>query len=272
MTGPDAPEVGAGRGTPVPVTVVIAAHNEADQVADCVRSVAWAAEVLVVENDSSDATVARAREAGATVFSHPFTTIGGQRNAAIARAAQPWILVVDADERATPALGAAVARAVAAGGRDAWRVPRRNVFLGKEVRHGGWGRDRPVRLFRATLRYDDRPVHEHVVTSAEPGTLDEALVHHPYASLDEYLAKLTRYSRDWARQHHATGRRASALTVVVRPPARFLGALLLQGGWRDGAHGVVLAVLTAVSVAAKYACLWALGRTAAPRAPAGGGR
>jgi glycosyltransferase involved in cell wall biosynthesis len=252
----------------VPVAVVIAAHNEADQIAECVASVSWAQEVIVVENDSTDATVARARDAGATVFSHPFTTIGGQRNAAVERATQDWILVVDADERGSAALGAEVARRIASGGKEAYRVPRRNEFLGREIHHGGWGshHDRPVRLFRATLRYDDRPVHERVVTATEPGTLGEALRHVPYGSLDEYFAKLTRYSRDWARQHHARGRRAAAWEVVLRPPARFVAAILFQGGWRDGAHGVILAALTAVSVASKYAYLWAMGlRDAADR-------
>ncbi len=95
MTTPD--------GARVPVTVVIAAHNEADQIDACVRSVAWSAEVLVVENDSTDDTFALARSAGATVFSHPFRSIGAQRNAAIDRATQQWILVLDADEQATPA-------------------------------------------------------------------------------------------------------------------------------------------------------------------------
>lgn len=260
---------GAGRATrdaatasrpPVPVTVVIAAHNEEDQIAGCVASVDWAAEVIVVENDSTDATVDCAREAGAVVFSNPFTTIGHQRNAAIARATQDWILVVDADERGTPALGTEVARRIAEGTREAWRIPRRNFFLGREIRHGGWERDRPVRLFRATLRYDDRAVHERVVTAGTPGDLTESLLHAPYASMDEYFGKLARYSRDWARQHHAAGRRASAFAVVSRPPARFLGVLLGKAGWRDGAHGVVLAALTAVSVASKYAFLWALER------------
>jgi (heptosyl)LPS beta-1,4-glucosyltransferase len=167
---------------------------------------------------------------------------------------------VDADERATPALGRAVDGAVRDGGHEAYRVPRRNVFLGREIRHGGWERDRPVRLFRAHLRYDDRPVHEHVVTTSEPGVLGESLWHRPYASLDQYFAKLARYSRDWARQHHARGRRASVGMLVARPPMRFLTTLVVRGGWRDGARGVVLAVLAAVSVAAKYAHLWALGR------------
>ena len=245
-------------GARVPVTVVIAAHNEADEIEACVRSVSWAAEVLVVENDSTDDTIARARAAGATVFSHPFRSIGAQRNAAIARATQPWVLVLDADERATPALGAEVARRVQSPATEAYRVQRRNWFLGREIRHGGWDRDRPVRLFRAALRYDERPVHEHVLTTADPAVLDEPILHHPYASLGEYFDKLGRYSRDWAAQHHARGRRASALTLVARPPARFLSTYVWRSGWRDGGHGIVIALLAAVSVASKYAHLWAL--------------
>ena len=242
----------------VPVTAVIAAHNEADQIEACVRSVSWAAEVLVVENDSSDDTIERARDAGATVFSNPFRSIGAQRNAAVARAKHDWVFVVDADERATPALGAEVARRMAEGSPDAYRVPRRNWFLGREIRHSGWNRDRPVRLFRSTLRYDERPVHEHVITNAEPGLLNEALLHQPYANLGEYFEKLGRYSRDWAQQNHERGRRVGVLTLLARPQLRFVSTLLLRGGWRDGWQGVVISALAGVSVASKYAHLWAL--------------
>ena len=250
----------------IPVTVVIAARNEGDEIADCIASVTWAREVLVVENDSTDETVVRARAAGATVFSHPFVTIGAQRNAAIARATQPWILVVDADERASPALGAEVARLVAAndGEPGAYRAPRRNFFFGREILHGGWERDRPVRLFRADLRYDERPVHEHVITRGTVGTLHEPLLHTPYATLSEYFEKLGRYSRHWAEQHAARGRRTSLADVVLRPAVRMVSMLLWRGGWRDGMHGVVLASLAAMSVAAKYAQLWALERGAPP--------
>lgn len=260
----------AGQGGPaagsVPVTVVIAARDEGAEIGDCVRSVAWAREVLVVENDSRDDTIARAREAGATVFSHPFRTIGAQRNAAIARASQPWVLVVDADERGTPALAAEVARVVTAppGATRAFRAPRRNVFLGREIRHGGWERDRPVRLFDARFRYDERPVHEHVVVEGAVGVLEAPLWHTPYASLDEYLEKLGRYSRWWGEQQLARGRRARVGDLLVRPVLRTLGMLVLRGGWRDGMHGVVLAALAGVSVAAKYAQLWAMARRGAP--------
>jgi glycosyltransferase involved in cell wall biosynthesis len=251
---------------PVPVSVVIAARNEARQIADCVRSVDWAAEVIVVENDSTDDTIARAREAGATAFRHPFRTIGAQRNAAIERAGCEWVLAVDADERGTPALGSEIARRLAGGALpDAYRIGRRNVFLGREIRHGGWGgrHDRPVRLFRRALRYDERPVHEHVITNGAVGALDEALWHEPYASLDEYFEKLGRYSRDWAKQQHARGRRAAPWMIALKPPVRFLSMYVARGGWRDGARGVLLAALASASGAAKYAHLWALAH--APR-------
>jgi hypothetical protein len=228
-------------------------------------SCGWADEVLVVENDSTDDTVERARAAGATVFTHPFSTIGAQRNAAIAKARHPWILVVDADERGTVALGNEIELVIGrVRGPDAYRVPRRNVFFGREIRHGGWERDRPVRLFRNTLRYDERPVHEHVVTSGVVGELRESLEHRPYASLDEYFPKLTRSARDWAVHHHSRGRRATVWTLLLRPPARLWTMLILKSGWRDGAHGVVLAVLASVSVAAKYAHLWARQRSSRP--------
>ena len=238
--------------------MVIAARDEAANIEACIASVHWARQVIVVENDSSDDTVERAARAGATVVAHPFVTIGGQRNAAIERAACEWILVVDADERATPALAKEIGELIARSpAREAYRVPRRNFLLGREMRHGGWGNDRPVRLFRATLRYSASRVHEHVETRSEVGDLSESLEHTPYASLDDYFAKFDRYSRWWAEDRYERGKRAGAVAVVCRPPARFLSMYLLRGGWMDGAAGAVLSCLAAASVMAKYARLWA---------------
>lgn len=254
----DSATPGDGR---VDCSVIIAAKDEADEIAECIASVGWAAEVIVVENDSTDETVAIARGAGAIVFSHPFTTIGCQRNAAIARARHSWILVVDADERGTRSLRDEIARVVAAPGMDvAYRVRRRNMFLGHEIRHGGWERDRPVRLFRSRMRYDERPVHEHVMTDGPVGDLKQSLIHFPYATLAEYFAKLDRYSRWWAEQNFARGRRTSALTIALRPPARFFTMYVVRAGFLDGAAGVVVAALAAMSVTAKYARLWELQR------------
>jgi glycosyltransferase involved in cell wall biosynthesis len=242
------------------LTAVIAARNEASNIVACIDSVRWAREVIVVENDSTDDTADLARRAGATVMYNPFATIGGQRNAAIERASTEWILVVDADERGSNELAAEIESVIAAPAHDAYRVPRRNYFLGSEVRHGGWDRDKPVRLFRKKLRYSASRVHEHVETNTPPGELRAALMHAPYASIDQYFEKLDRYSRWWAEDRHERGGRAGAATVVLRPPFRFLSMYLLRGGFLDGARGAVLACMAATSVMAKYARLWALGR------------
>jgi glycosyltransferase involved in cell wall biosynthesis len=240
------------------VTAVIAAHDESANIEACIASVEWASEVIVVENDSADDTIDRARAAGATVISPPFTTIGAARNQAIVRAKTPWILVLDADERCTPELAAEIELTVRGTDRQAFRIPRRNFFLGKEIRYGGWGADRPIRLFRRDLRYNSNLVHEHVdvPAGARMCDLSATLLHYTYTSLDQYFEKFDRYSRWWAEQNFAKGRRSGAGAVFIKPPARFLRMYLLKGGFRDGARGVVLACLAAASVLAKYARLW----------------
>ena len=245
------------RGSP-DVTAVIAAHDESANIEACVASVEWAREVIVVENDSSDDTIDRARSAGATVISPPFTTIGAARNNAIVRAKTAWIFVLDADERCTAELAEEISRVVAQpGDTKAFRVPRRNFFLGKEIRHGGWGSDKPIRLFRRELRYNASMVHEHVdVTDGSIGEVRNKLLHYTYTSLDQYFEKFDRYSRWWAAQNFAKGRRGSVAAIFFKPKARFVSMYLLKGGFLDGARGLVLACLAAASVMAKYARLW----------------
>ena len=249
----------SSRATPG-VTAVIAAHDESANIEACIASLEWAAEVIVVENDSADDTVALASAAGATVISPPFTTIGAARNQAIIRAKTAWILVLDADERCTPQLATEILDRIRTTDCPAYRVPRRSFFLGKEIRHGGWGggKDKPIRLFRRDLRYNANQVHEHVdvPAGASVGDVTNSLLHYTYTSLDQYFEKFDRYSRWWAEQNHAKGRRGTAAAVFFKPPARFVSMYLVKGGFRDGARGLVLASLAAASVMAKYARLW----------------
>jgi glycosyltransferase involved in cell wall biosynthesis len=240
------------------VTAVIAAHNESANIEACIASVEWAREVIVVENDSLDDTIDRARSSGATVISLGFTTIGAARNHAIARAKTDWIFVLDADERCTPELAAEIGGIVGnPGSHTAFRVPRRSFFLGKEIRHGGWGSDQPIRLFKRELRYNANLVHEHIdVTAGSVGEVKSKLLHYTYISLNQYFEKFDRYSRWWAEQNFAKGRRGTAAAVLFKPPARFISMYFFKGGFRDGAHGLVLACLASASVMAKYARLW----------------
>ena len=239
------------------MTVVIAARNEAANIAACVESVSWASEILVVEDGSIDETREIAAAAGAQVIANPFVTIGLQRNAAIERAKCAWILVVDADERGSDALAREIESVISAGSHDAYRVPRTNRFLGREVRHGGWERDKPVRLFRSAIRYNANRVHESVEVAGTVGEVSAGLVHEPYASLDSWFEKLRRYSTWWAEDRHERGKRGGIGSVVLRPPLRFLTMYIVRGGFLDGARGALLACMAATSVFAKYARLFA---------------
>jgi glycosyltransferase involved in cell wall biosynthesis len=240
----------------VSVTVVIAARNEAANIAACIESVNWATEIIVVENDSTDDTVDIARASGAAVFANPFQTIGGQRNEAISRATTEWILVVDADERGSPELGDEIRSLIESAPREAYRVPRRNFFLGSEINHGGWERDRPIRLFRSALRYDASRVHEHVLVNGVAGELANSLTHEPYASIDSYLEKLGRYSKWWALDRYDRGKRTTPFSALIRSRLRFASMYLLKLGFLDGEPGLLLASLASASVQMKYARLW----------------
>ena len=177
--------------------------------------------------------------------------------------------MVDADERGTAELGAEIETIVTgttgAPTHRSYRIPRRNFFLGSQIRHGGWERDKPVRLFNSLFRYSTSRVHEHVETQGSVGELSSALLHSPYASIDQYFEKLDRYSRWWAEDKFERGRRVGAATLVFRPPLRFFSMYLMRGGFMDGAAGAVLASMAATSVMAKYARLWAMSRDSGGR-------
>lgn len=245
---------------PVPLTVVIPTRNEAAQIADCVRHLAWAAEVIVADGGSTDDTPRFAREAGATVLESTGPTIAAQRNAAIARARHAWVFALDADERVTPELSTELARVVAAPTHEAYRVRRRNFHFGHELTRGRWGRDWVTRLFPRERRYVERRVHEGLEPVTDVGRLDGTLLHNPYRDLRHQIDKMNHYAELGALDLWDRGRRASLWDLTGRPWGRFLRAWLLHGAWRDGRYGFVASTLGAFTVFLKYAHLWALER------------
>jgi glycosyltransferase involved in cell wall biosynthesis len=244
----------------LPVTIVIPTLNEADQIADCVRHLSWADETIVADAHSSDSTVSLARQAGALVLEGVGPTIAAQRNAAIARARNSWIFALDADERFSEELRAELPMAMSDLHHRAYRVRRRNFYLGSELRRGHWGRDWVTRLFTKDCRWRERRVHETLEFEGESGTLRGTLLHSPYRTLSHQLEKMDRYARWGAQDLYDGGRRASAWDLCARPLARFARAYLLQGAIFDGRFGLVAAALGAYTGFLKYAHLWALER------------
>lgn len=232
----------------VPVTVVIPTLNEAERVEAAIESVSWAAEVIVADGGSADDTVARASTLGAIVLERTGPTIGAQRNAAIARATQPWILALDADERATPALRDQLAATLPSTDARAFRVRRQNTYLGRVMRHGRFGRDWHLCVFRRECRYDESRVHERVLDTGTAGRLAGPVLHTPYRDLAHHARKITQYAAWAADDRAARGAGGSLVAVIAKPPLRVLRDLVAYSGWLDGWRGIVAAIMSGYSV------------------------
>jgi glycosyltransferase involved in cell wall biosynthesis len=240
------------------LSVVVTTYNEQERVGECLARLAFADEVLVVDSFSTDQTAAIAAQHGARVLQHEYRSPAAQKNWALPQAAHDWVLIVDADELVTEDLAAEIRRTIAnPQARDGYLVKRRNFFLGHEIRYCGWQNDWVLRLFRKHRgRYLERLIHEQLVVEGPAGRLQGRLLHHSYRSLDDYWRKLRRYA-DWnAAQARREGAQVSPPRLMVHPPLRFLKAYLLQGGFLDGAPGLVVCLLTAVYAAAKDIRIW----------------
>lgn len=252
---------GSGGGR-CPLTVIVPAYNEEANLGACLESVSFAGEILVVDSYSTDGTVAIAREHGARVLQRVFDNFARQKNWAIPQASHEWILLIDADERVTPALGDEIASLLREGPRhDGYWIRRDNYFLGRRMRHCGWGGDRVIRLVRRDVaRFEDRQVHEALALPGPIPVLRYPLEHYSFRSFAQYWRKIQMYSERGASQAYARGKRAGPLSIIGRPLGRFLKMYVLKLGVLDGAHGLVLSMLGAFSVYLKYARLWEMGR------------
>lgn len=248
----------------MPLSAVVITRNEADRIAACLESLAWCDERLVVDSHSTDDTRDRAAALGARVIERDWPGFAAQKEFAVRAAAHDWVLVIDADERVSPALRAEIEALRDAGfpGAAGWSVPRCSRYLGRWIRHGTWYPDRSIRLFdRRRGRFEPKAtydLHERVVLDGPCGRLTADLLHDPYRSLSEHLQTIDRYSTIMAEGLQARGRRARVTDLVFRPLGRFLKFYVLKAGFRDGWRGFLLACLAAHYVQLRYAKLMAL--------------
>jgi glycosyltransferase involved in cell wall biosynthesis len=246
---------------PLPLSLIVITRDAAHELAECLASAPFAAEAVVVDSGSTDDTVALARRSGARVVVQPFLGFGPQKNFAVNQAAHDWVLCVDADERVSPALAAAIAQAFASGPPPAaaYAVARRNRFLGRWLAHGEGYPDWNVRLFdRRRARWSDDPVHEKVVAEGAVARLSGDLLHASAESIDAYIAKQNRYTSVQAQAMHARGERAGAARIMVSPLARFLRFYVVKLGFLDGAAGFAHIAIGAFASFLKYVKLRAL--------------
>jgi len=241
------------------LSVMILARNEERNIVDCLNSVRWAAERLVVDSGSTDRTVELARSAGATVLQLPWMGYGETKNKALDKTTGEWILWLDADERVTDALAEEIQGCLGAERiyDDAYSVPRRAFFLGRWIRHAGWYPGYVVRLFRkGAARFTVTRVHEGLAVEGSVGWLRNDLIHLTDPDLGHYFDKFNRYTSLAAQDLVSSGTKFRVWQLLVRPLFSFFKMYVLRQGWRDGIHGFVLCALSACYVFVKYAKLW----------------
>jgi glycosyltransferase involved in cell wall biosynthesis len=245
----------------VPLSVVLITRNAAAQLADCLASVAFADEVVVVDSDSSDGTAALAASYGARVIKKEWLGFGRQKQFAVEQAAHDWVLCLDADERVSPELAASLVRALQAPAAPVYRMARRNRFLGRWLQHGEGYPDWSTRLFdRRQARWSDDPVHEKVLYAVTPGTLEGDLLHESAEDLGRYLDKQNRYTTLAAEELHRRGRSAGIVELALSPLVRFIKFYVFRLGFLDGLPGLVHIWIGCMNSFLKYAKLIELNR------------
>jgi len=244
----------------LPLSLCVITRDAAGELEDCLASAPFAGEIVVVDSGSSDDTVEIARRCGARVLVQPWQGFGPQKNFAVANAAHDWVLCLDADERVSPELGAAISAALGSPpAAVAFAMARRNRFLGRWLCHGEGYPDWIVRLFdRRHARWTDEPVHENVKTSGSIARLTGDLLHASAESLDAYIAKQNRYTTIQAEAMHTRGERATVARLVASPIARFVRFYVLKLGFLDGVAGLVHIAIGCFASFMKYAKLRAL--------------
>lgn len=238
--------------------VTVIAWNEEERLRACLESVTWADEIVVVDAESADKTVQVARDFTERIWVRPWPGFAAQKNFALEQATADWILSLDADECVTAELRERIGRIVRDDGpADGYSIPRKNIFWGAWVRHGGLYPDYQLRLFRrAAGRFADSLVHESVVVRGRVEALAEPLLHHSYRGLEDFVARSNRYSTLAARETVKRGGRAGLGGLLLRPLGRFLSMYVLRRGFLDGWRGFVLAVLYAQYVFLRMAKTW----------------
>jgi glycosyltransferase involved in cell wall biosynthesis len=249
----------------IPLSVAIITKNEAENLPHCLESVSFAGQIVVVDSGSTDETVKIASDFGCEVIVKGWRGFGPQKQYAIDKCTNPWILVLDADERIPVDAAQAIKNVIlnqstAAAG---FSFPRKNFFQGRWIRHAGWWPDRIVRLFRKGQgRMTPAKVHESVEVKGLVEPLDCPIEHYTESRLSHILMKIDQYSTIGAEEAFNEGKTASIWSAVLRAKLAFLHNYILRRGFLDGSPGLTLAVTDAINKFFKYTKLAELNKQA----------
>ncbi len=241
------------------ISGIVPTYNEENKIEDCLKSLDWVDELIVVDSFSTDNTLAIVKKYADKVIQHKYNYSASQKNWIIPQTKYEWIILVDADERVPEELKEEILKVLEQPSKKAYWIYRDNFFLGKRIKHCGWNEDKVVRLFTKDHRYEDVKVHAEIITNKkETGVLKAKLVHYPYENIGDYFVKLRRYSKWSAEKSFVKGKRTTVFHIFFIAPLVFLKKYIVLAGFLDGFHGLILSLFASISALMKYIKLWEL--------------
>ena len=243
------------------ISAVIITLNEEANIEDCLKSVSWAREIVVVDAESTDRTREIALGFTREVHEKKWEGYSEAKRFAVSRAGSEWVLSLDADERVTPGLRREIESLPPRAGVDGYMVPIAPFFLGRWIKHCGWYPGLKLRLFRKdAASITEKRLHEGIRVQGEVGRLENPLLHYAYPTVRSYFEKFTRYTDIAAAELRDNGVRAGLFDLVARPFYSFIKMYLFKLGFLDGVEGFILCIFSAFYVFVKYAKLRELHR------------
>lgn len=243
----------------VKLSALIITFNEQDNIEECIKSVLWADEIIVVDAFSSDKTTQICREYTDKIFQNKFVDFSAQKNFALSKAKNDWVLFVDADEKVSTFLKDEILK-LPEDAYDAYNVPRKNIIFGKHLRYGGHQDDLQLRFFRRSRSHFENPIHESVIVDGKTGRLNNYLDHYSTRSLSEYAEKLNLYTDLEARLIKSQGGTIKKRNLIIKPVAQFIVRYLFKKGYKDGLEGFIFYSLSSFYTLVKYMKYWELQR------------
>jgi len=244
----------------LPVSVVIVTKNEEKNIREALQSIKDVSEIIVIDSFSTDSTVDICREYTDKIYRNEWPGYAKQKQMGIELAQSRWVFILDSDERFTEPLWREITDIVSSNREfHGYHVPRKNFFLGKWIRHGGWWPDHTLRFFlKDKASMEERKVHEKVFVNGKVGYLQNPIEHYTYRTVSDYIRKMDVYSTLSAEELKSKGIPSGVLKMVVKPLFTFFKMFFLRSGFMDGIHGLVLAVLYSHYTFLKYLKLWEL--------------
>jgi glycosyltransferase involved in cell wall biosynthesis len=238
------------------ITAVVLTKNEEKNLPQCLDSVSWVDEKIIVDDESTDKTIKIAEKAGAKVFKRKLDDFASQRNFALSKVKTEWVLLIDPDETLPQKLQREMLQAMKLKGIDGFYFPRKNIIFGQWIKHSGWYPDYQLHFFRTKKGKYVGKVHEQVEIKGKVGYLKTPLIHNNYQSITQFLEKLTHYTDLAAEKQIKLGYQFSWPDLIQKPLDEFLRRFFAEKGYKDGIHGLALGLLQSFSELVVYLRIW----------------